>query len=113
MGDFLSVAGVDVHKDSISITMLFQEGGKWKQEYFESQTFSQDLIIAGKKIKSKKITEVAMESTGIYWKPIFHIWNERGLRLPWLMLIILSVYLEEKRMHLIALGLQSFTKKGY
>ena len=81
MGDFMSVAGVDVHKDSISITMLFQEGGKWKQEYFESQTFSQDLIIAGKKIKSKKITEVAMESTGIYWKPIFHIWNEMGIKI--------------------------------
>ena len=81
MGDFLSVAGVDVHKDSISITMLFQEGGKWKQEYFESQTFSQDLAIAGKKIKSKKITEVAMESTGIYWKPIFHIWNEMGIKI--------------------------------
>jgi len=81
MGDFMSVAGVDVHKDSISITMLFQEGGKWKQEYFESQTFSQDLAIAGKKIKSKKITEVAMESTGIYWKPIFHIWNEMGIKI--------------------------------
>jgi len=79
MTDFTPVAGVDVHQKQLSITMLYKEGGNWVSEYFECSTFTEDLAKAGRRIKSKGITKVAMESTGIYWRPVFHVWNELEL----------------------------------
>jgi transposase len=75
------VAGVDVHKDILAITVLV---GAPDQEpvatQFECATFTDDLMGCGLKMKELGVTDVAMESTGIYWKPVFNVWDKLGLR---------------------------------
>ncbi len=76
---FNAVAGVDVHKDQITITTLVYGKGKTVRETFESRTYTEDLKNAGKRILEKGIKHVAMESTGVYWVPIYNVWNAMGL----------------------------------
>jgi len=77
-----NVAGVDVHKDMLAITIL--KGGAKEQpeaEQFESKTFTADLIKCGQKFLEKGVTEVALESTGVYWKPLHNTWTPMGIKL--------------------------------
>ena len=76
------VAGVDVHKAKLSITVLHGVADEKPEEYqFECATFTEDLIKAGQKLLDMGVREVAMESTGIYWKPIHNVWSPMGLEL--------------------------------
>jgi transposase len=77
---FDSVAGVDVHKEKITITALTQEPmEKMKRETWECLTFTQDLEECGRKILKMGIKHVAMESTGIYWVPVYNVWSAMGI----------------------------------
>jgi len=63
------VCGMDVHKDNITACIMTPEGK-------EIQTFSTKTIFLIKLmdwIKSHGCTHVAMESTGVYWKPIVNL----------------------------------------
>ncbi|PEJ56781.1 IS110 family transposase [Bacillus sp. AFS002410] len=63
------VCGMDVHKDNITACIM-TPGGK------EIQTFSTKTIFLIKLmdwIRSHGCTHVAMESTGVYWKPIVNL----------------------------------------
>jgi transposase len=75
------VAGVDVHKEILAITVL---SGAADEEpvatQLECSTFTEDLMAMGLKLKDLGVTDVAMESTGIYWKPPFNVWNPLGLK---------------------------------
>ena len=74
------VAGVDVHKEELVITTLVGlPHEKAVAETFNCKTFTEDLKAAGLIILSKGVKHVAMESTGIYWKPIYNVWREQGL----------------------------------
>jgi len=62
--------GIDVHKKVIVATVKgigIQEQTKTYSGFTESIEELRDWL------KSEKITHVAMESTGVYWKPIFNI----------------------------------------
>ena len=75
------VAGVDVHKELLAITVLIGEPDQEPQVmHLECSTFTEDLMACGLKLKEMGVTDVAMESTGIYWKPVFNVWNPLGLR---------------------------------
>jgi transposase len=61
--------GTDVHKDSITACIITPEGK-------EIQTFSTKTVFLLKLIdwiKEHECTHVAMESTGVFWKPIVNI----------------------------------------
>ncbi|MGW6432960.1 IS110 family transposase, partial [Peribacillus butanolivorans] len=63
------VCGMDVHKDNITACSMTPEGK-------EIQTFSTKtvfLIQLMDWIKSHGCTHVAMESTGVFWKPIVNL----------------------------------------
>lgn len=63
------VCGMDVHKDNITACIMTPEGK-------EIQTFSTKTIFLIKLmdwIRSHGCTHVAMESTGVYWKPIVNL----------------------------------------
>lgn len=76
------VAGVDVHKKVLAITVLVGRADESpKVERFECSTFSEDLMAMGTKFLDLGVTEVAMESTGIYWKPLYNIWAPMGLNI--------------------------------
>lgn len=78
-----AVAGVDVHKKQITITTLVRDPntGKIQKETWESKTLTKDLLTCGKKLLGMGIKDVAMESTGIYWKPIHNVWSELGINI--------------------------------
>lgn len=69
-----SCCGLDVHKSMVMACIA--HGALDKPPKFEIRKFStmtSDLRELKKWLKEYKVTAVAMESTGIYWKPIFNI----------------------------------------
>lgn len=76
------VAGVDVHKKILAITVLIGDGNEAPRvERFECSTFTEDLVAMGVKFLELGVTDIAMESTGIYWKPLHNVWNPMGLKI--------------------------------
>lgn len=74
------VAGVDVHKKILAITVLIGEGNESPRiERFECSTFTDDLLAMGIKFLELGVKDVAMESTGIYWKPLHNVWAPLGI----------------------------------
>lgn len=65
--------GIDVHKETIVVTVL---GLEIKQETRTFSTFTSSLIEAKDWLKSLGISHIAMESTGVYWKPVFNIMED-------------------------------------
>jgi transposase len=65
--------GIDVHKRSIRVCVLPPEGeqGMVKRERF--RTFPRDLKRLRVWLMKCKVTEVAMESTGQYWRPVWNV----------------------------------------
>lgn len=62
-------AGLDVHKKTVVAAILVP--GKKETRTFETMT--SDLLALSDWLTSERITHVAMESTGEYWKPVFNI----------------------------------------
>jgi transposase len=68
--------GLDVHKETVVATV---SGTGIKRETRTFSTFTRSLKELKEWILSLGITHVAMESTGIYWKPVFNILEGSGL----------------------------------
>jgi transposase len=71
-------AGLDVHKKTVvaCVRRRAPEG----QLHTQTRTFSTmtaDLLALADWLDAAGVTHVAMESTGVYWKPVFHILEER------------------------------------
>lgn len=62
--------GIDVHKENLVATI---RGDGIKEECRTFSSFTEDLLICRNWLKEQRITHVAMESTGVYWKPVFNI----------------------------------------
>jgi transposase len=76
------VAGVDVHKKILAITVLIGDGNESPRiERFECSTFTDDLIAMGRKFLDLGVKDVAMESTGVYWKPLHNVWCPMGIKI--------------------------------
>ncbi|MCX5853422.1 MAG: IS110 family transposase [Deltaproteobacteria bacterium] len=63
-------AGLDVHKETVVACIM---GAGIKKEIRTFSTMTNDLIQLRIWLKENRITHIAMESTGVYWKPIFNI----------------------------------------
>jgi len=71
-------AGLDVHKDSVVATVRVPGGGRERLQ--ETRTFSattRGLLTLADWLASHGVTLVGMESTGVYWKPVFYVLEER------------------------------------
>lgn len=62
--------GLDVHKKIVVACIM---GKGIKKEIRPYSTMTNDLLRLKKWLKEKGITHIAMESTGVYWKPLFNI----------------------------------------
>jgi transposase len=62
--------GIDVHRDTVVASVM---GSELKKETRTYDTYTHSLQDLRDWLKSLGITHIAMESTGIYWKPIFNI----------------------------------------
>jgi transposase len=67
-------AGMDVHQETIVVCTLNTDAeGQVQSEVRTFGTLTKHLFELLKWLESKSITHVAMESTGIYWKPVYNI----------------------------------------
>jgi len=70
-------AGLDVHKDGVEACVRrTSAGGKVEHEVRHWGTTTRELAEMSNWLSSLRVTHVAMESTGVYWKPIFNILEE-------------------------------------
>jgi transposase len=65
--------GLDVHKENVTATI---KGQGIKQQTREFRTYTRSLISLRDWLLEHGITHVAMESTGVYWKPVYNVLGE-------------------------------------
>lgn len=66
--------GLDVHKKSITACVLWAEAkGTVRKEKRRFGTFTPELLSLADWLRTCGVTHVAMESTGVYWKPVWNI----------------------------------------
>lgn len=63
-------SGLDVHKESVVACIM---GKGIQKEIRTYSTMTNDLLRLKEWLKENGITHIAMESTGVYWKPVFNI----------------------------------------
>lgn len=69
--------GIDVHKKTITACLLVSKPQeKPKKTVRTFTTMTRDLFACKDWLESEKCTHVALESTGVYWKPVFNILEE-------------------------------------
>ena len=69
-----NVAGLDVHKKVVvAAIIVLQEDGTWLKVTRSFGTMTADLLELSDWLMGHNVRDVAMESTGEYWKPVFNI----------------------------------------
>jgi len=68
--------GLDVHKNMV-MACIFVNG---KKEIRKFGTFTDELMELMTWIREKACQVVAMESTGVYWKPVYNLLEEAGIK---------------------------------
>lgn len=67
-------AGLDVHKQTVVVCVMLTADDGQVQKYSQSfGTTTPDLLALADWLKGFGVTEVAMESTGVYWRPIYQL----------------------------------------
>lgn len=65
--------GLDVHKESVVATI---KGSGISEETRTFGTFTCDLMALKSWLQENRISHLAMESTGVYWKPVYNILSQ-------------------------------------
>ncbi len=66
-------AGLDVHKQTVVACVLLEDEGRVQKEVRTFGTMTTDLEALRAWLAAVGCTHVAMESTGVYWKPVWNI----------------------------------------
>lgn len=71
------VAGLDVHKKTVTVCVRVPgaDGGR-RQEVQTFGTTAAALLALRDWLRAHGVTHVAMESTGVYWKPVYYVLEE-------------------------------------
>jgi transposase len=65
--------GLDVHKETIAACVrIVDRSGAVTQHVQTFRTTAADLVVLRDWLAAHGVTQVAMESTGVYWKPVFY-----------------------------------------
>ena len=65
--------GLDVHKSSISACILLREAGRVQKHQRRFGAMTQELQELAEWLRQFGVSQVAMESSGVYWKPVWNI----------------------------------------
>jgi transposase len=65
-------AGLDVHKNSVVACVRLASGQEVVRHIATFETTTSALLNLGEWLTSHGVTHVAMEATGVYWKPVWH-----------------------------------------
>jgi transposase len=66
-------AGLDVHRDTVVACVRIARGGKVAQDVRTFGTTTTDLMGLSDWLTGHGVTHVAMEATGVYWRPVWHV----------------------------------------
>ncbi len=70
--------GLDVHKQTVvACVMVTDAKGQLRKETRTFATLTEDLNALAGWLAAQEVTHVAMESTGVYWKPVFNLLDGR------------------------------------
>ena len=69
--------GLDVHKKNVVACVLTSQG----QEIRTFGTMTQELLKLLDWLQEEKVSHLAMESTGSYWKPVYNLLEGQGIEL--------------------------------
>jgi transposase len=73
-------AGLDVHKQTVVACVLTSTAkGKAAQEVRTFGTMTRDLEALAAWLAERQVEQVALESTGVFWWPVYNILEEAGL----------------------------------
>src|SRR5258708_4404957 len=66
--------GMDVHKKTVvACVLLTQEDGQVQRQVRTFSTMTADLLACLDWLEALQVEIVAMESTGVYWRPVFNL----------------------------------------
>jgi transposase len=68
--------GLDVHKDTVVACLRLASDGKVTTEVRTFKTTTAALLQLSAWLAANSCTHVAMEATGVYWKPVWHILDD-------------------------------------
>jgi transposase len=69
--------GIDVHKKTITVCLMIGAAGKTPSKTIKTfSTMTQDLLACRQWLVSEGCTHAVLESTGVYWKPLFNVLEE-------------------------------------
>ena len=66
-------AGLDVHKETVVACVRIVAGGEVSRSVRTFATTTASLIELGEWLEVNGCTHVAMEATGVYWKPVWQV----------------------------------------
>jgi len=67
-------AGLDVHQKTVVATVRYPDGAGGRRSVTETfGTMTADLLALREWLQAYGVTHVALESTGVYWKPVYYV----------------------------------------
>ena len=67
-------AGLDVHKETVVVCVRVLGPGQDRLQHVRtSGTMTADLLTLRDWLTAQEVTQVAMERTGVYWKPVYYV----------------------------------------
>jgi transposase len=69
-------AGLDVHKETVVACVRHMVDGTVRREVRTFKTTTQGLMELSEWLAAESCHQVAMEATGVYWKPVWHILSD-------------------------------------
>jgi len=73
--------GLDVHKETVVACLRVVFGGEVVREVRTFETTTASLMALSEWLAENGCTHVAMEATGVYWKPVWHILDDGDFQL--------------------------------
>lgn len=70
---YLRCAGIDVHKDSLAVCIRV-EGRQFDESYGAT---TREILRLGDRLAEAQVSIVALEATGVYWRPIWNLLEDR------------------------------------
>jgi transposase len=71
-------AGIDVHQATVVVTVRVPGPGGRESHTATFATMAADLAALREWLQAYGVTHVALESTGVYWKPVYYVLRTRS-----------------------------------
>jgi transposase len=67
-------AGLDIHKKLVVVTVLITHANGQVQKFTRTfATMLAELLALADWLDSLQVVQIAMESTGVFWHPVYHV----------------------------------------